>query len=258
MSGEDISLGGPGTATEHLGAELAGASLTVARRFAAGATMWCAAPQWPWHARHLAVELLHPVIVGKRALPALTTSGEDPAREVRLLSRPGDLLVTLGSGDHPVVGDLLRRSPAWGLTRIAIGAGPRPTANQAEHTVWLEDIEPSMAARSGDLVLCYHLLWELTHVVLEHPGLLDIPVEGVGSGEADDAIGGYCRTCRDEAALGEVVEHGPGDELQVVVNGRRETVEASLLDRVEPGDLVLVHAGVAISRLPDRMQAAGS
>ena len=29
-----------------------------------------------------------------------------------------------------------------------------------------------LAARSGDLVMLYHLLWELTHVVFEHPGLL--------------------------------------------------------------------------------------
>ncbi len=48
--------------------DLASAALSLARRFAAGATMWCVAPQWPAHARHVAVEFVHPVIVGKRVL----------------------------------------------------------------------------------------------------------------------------------------------------------------------------------------------
>ena len=52
--------------------DLARASLALARRFSAGATMWCASPNWPFHAHHVAVEFVHPVIVGKRALPAVT------------------------------------------------------------------------------------------------------------------------------------------------------------------------------------------
>ena len=71
--------------------------------------------------------------------------------------------------------DLLARAEAWGLTSVWLGAGPRPRpdgAPAARHVVWLEDADPARAARSGDLVLLYHLLWELTHVVFEHPGLL--------------------------------------------------------------------------------------
>ena len=62
---------------EALGTDLARCALTVARRFAAGATMWCLAPAWPEHARHLAVEFVHPVIVGTRALPAVSVEGAD-------------------------------------------------------------------------------------------------------------------------------------------------------------------------------------
>jgi hypothetical protein len=68
--------------------DLAPAALALARRFAAGATMWCVAPQWPAHARHVAVEFVHPVIVGKRALPAVSVDGPGAAESVRLLSRP--------------------------------------------------------------------------------------------------------------------------------------------------------------------------
>ena len=44
--------------------DLARAALALARRFAAGATLWCVAPAWPEHARHVAVEFVHPVIMG--------------------------------------------------------------------------------------------------------------------------------------------------------------------------------------------------
>ena len=66
---------------ESAAADLAVASLALARRFAAGATMWCVAPQWPSHGRHVAVEFVHPVIMGKRALPAVSVDGADATRQ---------------------------------------------------------------------------------------------------------------------------------------------------------------------------------
>ena len=65
---------------ESAAADLAVASLALARRFAAGATMWCVAPQWPSHGRHVAVEFVHPVIMGKRALSAVSVGGADAIR----------------------------------------------------------------------------------------------------------------------------------------------------------------------------------
>ena len=62
-----------------------------ARRFAAGATMWCLAPAWPEHARHVAVEFVHPVIVGKRALPAVSVIEPDPVAALRATVRAGDV-----------------------------------------------------------------------------------------------------------------------------------------------------------------------
>ena len=78
--------------------DLARAALALARRFAAGATMWCLAPAWPEHARHVAVEFVHPVIVGKRALPAVSVdrarsrrraAGAVAGRRRRCRRRPG-------------------------------------------------------------------------------------------------------------------------------------------------------------------------
>ena len=48
-------------------------------------------------AAHVAVEFVHPVTVGKRALPALALSG-DFAHQVRTLGRPPDMAWISGRG----------------------------------------------------------------------------------------------------------------------------------------------------------------
>ena len=224
--------------------DLAPAALALARRFAAGATLWCVAPQWPAHARHVAVEFVHPVIVGKRALPAVSVDGPEPTESVRLLSRPGDLLLCVSTAEDPLAAELVTRSGAWGLTSLWLGAGPRPgrvggTA-RADHVVWLEGADPAVAARSGDLVMLYHLLWELTHVVFEHPGLLT---------PKDECTDSVCVTCSDEGRVAEVRAVLTDGRVEVLAGGRAELVDCRLVDGLRPGDLVLVHAGVAVTGL---------
>ncbi len=82
------------------------------------------------------------------------------------------MLLAVSTADDAVTADLLRRPEAWGLTRLWLGAGPRPAAEIAEHVVWAEGVIPRWRPGRGDVVVLYHLLWELTHVVFEHPGLL--------------------------------------------------------------------------------------
>ena len=77
---------------DALAADLASTALASARRFHAGATMWCLAPRWEPHAQHVAVEFVHPVIVGKRALPAVALTGPDLVATARISIRPGDLV----------------------------------------------------------------------------------------------------------------------------------------------------------------------
>jgi hydrogenase maturation factor len=235
-------MAGPDTAAQDRGLseDLARAALTLARRFADGATMWCVAPTWPSHGRHVAVEFVHPVIVGKRALPAMSVDGAEAEESLRLLTRPGDIVLVASTADDACALDLLTRSEAWGLMRVWIGAGPRPMTSRADHVIWTGDADPDVAARSGDLVLLYHLLWELTHVVFEHPGLLK---EGAG---CTDEV---CITCSDEGRVAEVRAVLADGSVDVMVGGRPETVDASLVDPVVPGDLLLVHAGVAITAL---------
>ena len=221
---------------------LAVASLALARRFAAGATLWCVSPAWPSHGRHVAVEFVHPVIVGKRALPAVHLEAPDLPGAVRLLGRPGDVLLAVGPAADPVTVDVLRRGEAWGLTRLWVGAGPRPPAGLAEHLLWADGIDAALAARSGDVVLRYHLLWELTHVAFEHPGLL-------AGDDASACEGPACVTCADQAVLAEAQTAGGPSGALVLAGGQRETVDVTLVGPVAAGDLLLVHAGVAITSL---------
>jgi hydrogenase maturation factor len=57
-----------------------------------------------------------------------------------------------------------------------------------------------------------------------------------------------CLTCGDVAAEGLVVEiHG--DTATVEIGGKRTEVGAELVLPVEPGDLLLCHAGIAIRKV---------
>jgi len=224
--------------------DLAAAALTLARRFAAGATLWCVAPAWEPHAHHVAVEFVHPVIVGKRALPAVALTGPDPVGQARLAVRPGDVIVAIAAAGDPRVRSIMRRAPAWGATTLWIGHGPRPPAGAADHVLWVDEDDPLTPA-TGRFVLRYHLLWELTHVCFEHPGLLTPDAGG-------DCAGGVCVTCSDEGRLAEVI--GPAGDLGgtlVRTATGEETVDTTLVGPVAPGDLLLVHAGAAITRLDD-------
>ena len=148
--------------------------------------------------------------------------------------------MALSTADDPCAVDLLARAGAWGLTSLWLGAGPRPGGNPADHVVWLEGTDPALSSRSGDMVLLYHLLWELTHVVFEHPGLLE---------DAPGCTEEVCVTCSDEGRVAEVTALRADGSVEVIAEGRHETVDASLVDPVGPGDLLLVHAGVAIETL---------
>jgi hypothetical protein len=226
---------------DTLAADLAATALAMARRFEAGATLWAAAPSWPPHAHHIAVEFVHPVIVGKRALPAFVLDGPEPAAQGRVLTRGGDLLIVVARADDRAVRELLHRAPAWGTTAIWIGSGPRPAAGAADHVLWLDTDDPSVPL-AGGYVQLYHLLWELTHVCFEHPGLLTPPV--------DAAAAGQCVTCADEGRLAEVVSRPvPGGPALVRAGIGQEHVDTTLVGEVAPGDLLLIHAGFAISRL---------
>lgn len=130
-------------------------------------------------ARHVAVEFVHPVIVGKRALPALGLTGEGGSLSLQLdlLARPDDIVLAFGAdepGTHPEIEAAVAAARARECLTVAfspIGAG------------W-EFLPPSDDAfiRQELVETLYHILWELVHVFFEHRGLL----EGRRPGTAHD------------------------------------------------------------------------
>lgn len=228
--------------TAELAADLAHAAFALAQRFSAGATMWCVAPALAPHAQHIAVEFVHPVIVGKRALPAVALTGHDLVGQVRVSARAGDVVIAVAGAADPDVRAVMRRAAAWGVTTIWIGNGERPATGAADHVLWLDDPHPGLPA-TGEFVLLYHLLWELTHVCFEHPGLL--------ARRSRDCTDDVCITCGDEGRPAEVLPgaHGATRMTSVRTANGTETVATDLIGPLSPGDLVLVHAGLAISKL---------
>lgn len=116
-------------------------------------------------ARHVAVEFVHPVIVGKRALPALalTAEGGPVGTQVALLAEPDD--VAFAFGDHPGTVAALRLARARGCLTLAAA----PVGAEWE----LVPGEDDPFIRQELVETLYHVLWELVHVFLEHPGLLE-------------------------------------------------------------------------------------
>jgi hydrogenase maturation factor len=154
---------------------------------------------------------------------------------------PGDIVLVLADAGDARVADAMRRGPAWGVETVWIGAGPeRPPLGSADHVIWLDTDSPLEA--SEQFVRIYHLLWELTHVCFEHPGLLKPEPECAADGE----VGSVCITCSDEGRPAEVVSVD-GDEALVRTPDGQERIDVSLIDPPAPGDLVLVHAGFAIT-----------
>jgi D-sedoheptulose 7-phosphate isomerase len=119
--------------------------------------------------RHVAVEFVHPVIVGKRALPALGLTGESGglARELALTVEPDDIVIAFG--DDPADGtglvEAVTSARSRGALTIAFSELP------AEWILLPPSADPFVCQELVETV--YHVLWELVHVFFEHRGLLE-------------------------------------------------------------------------------------
>ena len=121
-------------ATPDASASLPGAAIELASAIRSGATLWCVAPGFDDHARHLAVEFVHPSSVGARAVPAVaipTSVVAEMTQELRVNIRAGDVIVSMGDADSAFVEGLGLRAQAWGAVHLHIGwttrTGGRPT-----------------------------------------------------------------------------------------------------------------------------------
>jgi D-sedoheptulose 7-phosphate isomerase len=140
-------------------------------------------------AQHIVVEFVHPVIVGKRALPAISLANDAAtltgiaraegfdavfAAQLALLAVPADIALGLSAdGECANVRRGLDAARERGLLTIALvggdgGAIARDGA--ADHVLLARSADPCIVKEVH--VTMYHLLWELVHVFLEQPGLL--------------------------------------------------------------------------------------
>jgi D-sedoheptulose 7-phosphate isomerase len=121
----------------------------LAERFTRGGRLLAVAssPQGWSDAHHVAVEFVHPVIVGKRALPALALSPGD----LELLAREEDMLMVF---DGP--------APASSLLSIAF------SDVGAEWELVPPCDDPFVGQELAETA--YHVLWELVHVFFDHMG----------------------------------------------------------------------------------------
>ena len=233
---------------------LAIAAREIARRVAQGSTLWTVAPGFEDHARHLAVEYVHPASVGAMAVPAIAVVGEwDIAiRVLREQAQPGDVIISMGStGSAPVI-DLSFRSAAWGTDHVHIGWQDATSAVSPDPRTFIVTLGPDSSAERL-LTRAYHLLWELTFICLQNNRLTTGASTTVSTPTWETrppagSTSANCRVCADEATTTEVVEVLADYMARVRTACGPEVVDVSLIDDVRANDLILVHAGIALRR----------
>jgi D-sedoheptulose 7-phosphate isomerase len=192
------------------GPRLAEACHEMSRRFLAGGRLLAfGRGSAATDAEHVSVEFVHPVIVGKRALPALDV-GPDFERRLPVILRPEDMVMGFSLPDvDPMVERTLRAAQERGALTFALAG------EAGDYPFDLPDKDPFVAQEVFEVL--YHMLWETVHVYFEHRE------QGHDVGASSFL---YPMLGRGEQRLAEVVEEVQGSMLQKMeeVNGMRAAV----------------------------------
>ncbi len=138
-------------------------------------------------AQHVAVEFVHPVIVGKRALPAISLTSDAATvtavaaqvgvagvfeHQIKQLAERADIALGISpDGSCPCVLAGLSAAKQLGMLTIALvgGIGDAIAVSQvADHLFAVGSADPRIVKEIH--VTAYHLLWELVHLFFEHAG----------------------------------------------------------------------------------------
>ncbi|HEY6713341.1 MAG TPA: SIS domain-containing protein [Rubrobacter sp.] len=111
-------------------------------------------------AQHVSVEFVHPVIVGKRALPALDL-GPDFERRLPVVQRSEDMVMGFAfpEADEPVERTVQAARERGALTFSLTGEA-------GEYSFAPPDEDPFVVQEVFEVL--YHVLWETVHVYFEH------------------------------------------------------------------------------------------
>ena len=162
---------------------IARASLAMAQRFERGGRLLIfGSGASATDAQHVSVEFVHPVIVGKRALPALALTNDIAsvlglaqqgnqeifARQIQLLGQPDDIALGLMIEEEISVSRALEVAREKQMLTISFsGAKQKSTADftfvvPSENSSVIQEVQET----------AYHILWETVHIFFEHKGLL--------------------------------------------------------------------------------------
>jgi D-sedoheptulose 7-phosphate isomerase len=173
----------------------------LAERFARGGRLLAiaASPQGWSDAHHVAVEFVHPVIVGKRALPALALAPGD----LDLLARDEDMLMIF-DGPAPA-------SPLLSIAFSEVGA---------EWELVPPGEDPFVGQELAETA--YHVLWELVHVFFDHMG-----GSGAGAGASSFLYPFLDDNARDLTSVEEDVRRSVLMKATEIGELRARTIEGS-------------------------------
>lgn len=140
-------------------------------------------------AQHVAVEFVHPVIVGKRALPAISLTSDIAtvtsiaaregiagifAHQIRYLAGPADIALGISADGNcaSVLAGLLEARDRGMLTIALVGGagGAIAASPAADRLLAAASADPRIVKEVH--VTTYHVLWELVHVFMEQPAVL--------------------------------------------------------------------------------------
>jgi D-sedoheptulose 7-phosphate isomerase len=186
-------------------------------------------------AQHIAVEFVHPVLVGKRALPALDLS---PAYREWLpaILRPDDIVIALAPpGGDAALEMAVHHAMAKGALSIALpgAAGDyavsEPSSDPFVHQELIETL--------------YHTLWETVHVFFERRPLEDdgaaasflYPFLGDKGQPSDEVLREVAASIRSKAAVVERLR----EQVAAEQSESMSAAVLAMLERVEAGATIL-------------------
>ena len=141
-------------------------------------------------AQHVAVEFVHPVIAGKRALPAISLTTDVATvtglaeragmasvfdHQLRFLASAADIALGIcaDGGSGSVLAGLETAKRLGLLTIALVGGGVAGSSSRiaADHLLTAASQDPRVVKEVH--VTMYHVLWELVHVSLSNRAVLD-------------------------------------------------------------------------------------
>jgi D-sedoheptulose 7-phosphate isomerase len=168
-------------------------------------------------AQHVSVEFVHPVVVGKRALPALDL-GPDFETCLPVVLWPEDMVMGFAFPERDeAVERALRVARERGALTFALAG------ETGDYTFYLPDEDPFVCQEVFEVL--YHMLWETVHVYFEHRE------QGHDVGASSFL---YPFLGNQEQRLEGVVEEVQGSMLQKIeeVNGMRAAVTETEADAI--------------------------